>query len=377
MAKKTGSRAARKGTPRRHGKAQFPASIDKDEYTYRAAELLCEGYTAASIARKLFKDQYEKTPEYAIMWTKRLIQAGRRKYISLNSQIEKELSENQLTLRNVKATVVNDGGLRGWQTTICRAAALEIADRIYNLLASSKPSSKTLQREKTAGNPRASDTIRIANAGGPTIHKIVEYLEAVAHIPATEVDRNRLEFISLNAAGKAHAYHLSANFLAVRMAEIYDVARHRTVLPGQTKEIDSYDSNGYDLVICGAGTRVSFFTNFLERHRWTIPENFVGDIAFVPVDEYGEEVQFDEELKELIEKELMPMLSYEDLVNLAQKGKLLLAIPHHPDSSDLERDERIPAEELPSKKQVYDAICRKPLASQEVVSCVIGKSLIG
>ena len=81
-----------------------------------------------------------------------------------------------------------------------------------------------------------------------------------ARYPLFAGTESSLQFISLNAARKADAYQISANFLAVRMSEIYG-GNHIAVLPKAPKHIQKkYDEylKKIDLLISSAGTRRGF-----------------------------------------------------------------------------------------------------------------------
>jgi hypothetical protein len=233
------------------------------------------------------------------------------------------------------------------------AAAREIAQEIHSLA--------TRLQDK--------ESIVIANAGGFTLSRVVHYLAAEAIVPENP---ERLKFVSLNAARKADAYNISANFLAVRMSEIYG-GRHIAVLPlAPNRILREYEEamGNIDLLVSSAGTRRGFL--FLWHHEvhgddHRIPEEIVGDLAFIPIDRRGRRVELPTRFKDHVESELQPRPRYEELFSLAARGKVIVVCGLFPEQSS----EPSPEESPFARARVTRAILEGSLASK----CILGSSV--
>jgi len=320
-----------------------------EEEVYNVAKMLCEtGLSANGIAARLYKDEYEGKAGKAqtIMRVKHLIaRALKTGIISLRYAREDLKRQLEADCRGVKFTVVEDI-VRGGEPVYQEAARL-VAQAIDDLMRQDRP-------------------VVIANAGGLALSRMTEYLPAVARLYRGAADR--LLFISLNALRRADSYHLSSNFVAVRMASIFG-GRHLAMLKAQSTEAEIERAlDAVDLLVCGAGSPAGFLPEWLQdedsRSRaGGLPPEVVGDICLIPLDRIGRPVGLKPSTERRIQTELSPRPSYEALRKLADQDKVLvvLAVPVN-DNNEVEVELKIP---------IAEAILKPPLTKR----CVLGSSL--
>ena len=105
----------------------------------------------------------------------------------------------------------------------------------------------------------------------------------------------------VNALGGAGSYHLSANFVAIRMAAIFGGRHLAGVRPAHVDAEYRGIVDASDLLLCGAGSRRAFLNEWLvneQRRRRrpaddravALPQGAVGDVCLIPIDESGNQV---------------------------------------------------------------------------------------
>lgn len=337
----------------------------QEEIAFAVARLLCEkGWAAHTIAKQLYPKEYhskeKKDQSTAIMRVKRAMKLAIKKGILKVSppHHKKLMADLKDRYNKIEFTVVHDDPIPHApnDNPVCLEAARQIAGEIQRLFI-----------EKAPGQP-----IIVANAGGLTLSSVIHYLPAQAIVPE---EAERLKFISLNAARKADKYQVSANFLAVRMAEIYG-GNHIAALEQPPRRIEpDYEEavRKTDLLISSAGTRNSFL--FLwhkeeferEDPDHVLPEEVVGDITFIPVDGDGYRVPLSRLLKEELETKLRPRPHYEDLLSLASRGKVLVVCARLPPTQCEPGADYGPT----AKAKITRAILERGLASK----CILGASV--
>ena len=346
------------------GKDSAYQTADKENLAYEVARLVCQrGWTANTIAKNLFEDEYESKEgkSRAIMRVKRALQlAIRRGILRLNPPTHEELRERLKERYHWinQFSVVHD-----------EPDPFAPADDSPVFLVAARVISEEIQRLVTVKQGKGD--IVIANAGGLTLSGIIRHLPTEAVIPE---EAHRLRFVSLNGACRAENFEISANFLAVRMAEIYG-GTHIASLPHAPKRIDEeYEQalKNIDLLISSAGTRNSFLflwhrAGYEQDGENLIPETAVGDITFIPVEEQGNKVGLSRDFQEHVESELRPRPHYEDLLSLAHKGKVLVVCASLPrglwePGADYGPD---------AKARITKAILERGLASR----CILGTSV--
>ena len=199
--------------------------------------------------------------------------------------------------------------------------------------------------------------VTVANAGGHTVSETIKCLHRIAPSIPPE-DRTRLVFLSLNSAGRRESFDKSANFLAVRLAEIFG-ARHLAVLPPSDPGIEQEYTQRVEnihILICGAGSRHGMLAVHIREQHLDLPASVVGDFGFIALDANGRPVQS------------------------ADLQKAAVALSAQPDYAEVLRIARDPAryvlvllcgEDPQSKVDISHAILKAGLATH----CVIGLSI--
>lgn len=166
--------------------------------------------------------------------------------------------------------------------------------------------------------------IVIANAGGRTVSQMLRYLRRMAPI-LEEEHRKRLTFVSLNTAGFETKFEISANFLAVRMAEILG-GRHHAVI-AQRRCLEQYEERiaNIDLLVCGLGAKDGMLAAEFREHDMDFPEEAMGDLAFIPFGAKGQPLATQDGWSKVFDG-LNPRPSVEELSWLRNQGRILLMI---------------------------------------------------
>jgi DNA-binding transcriptional regulator LsrR (DeoR family) len=354
-------------TENQNGKTWHPTRED----AYRAALLVTGGKCAAHIAKQLYKN----SKPASLMRVARLLEfAQQTGLLSLRCPTHEHL-ERQLTDRfgrEFTFHVVNNDHVIEEENgavdedyrsdALCKHAALVVAQRIDEFL-----------RDKASHRNR----IVIATAGGVAASKVVRFLAAQKMVPE-EADTRKLLFISLNAASMPTSYGLSANTLAVRMAEIYR-ARHIALAPinpaETTREYQEAVRN-IDLLVCGAGSKHGILFQWLEKHaRIELPRGAVGDICLIPISATGDELHLGGTGPQLARKNLRPNPAYSDLQAVAARNGVIL-IPVGYQNDDLAREEEAHPGRTHSKLAITRAILQRGLARTTVLGATLAQDLL-
>jgi hypothetical protein len=320
---------------------------------YDAAKMLCErGWSANKIARELYPEVYARNKagqSWAIVRVGLLIaRAQKTGIISFRYEVGDLGARLSRHFNNVRFTVVDDAVAGG--EPVFQEAARQLAQRIDDLM-----------RREADDAP-----VVIANAGGLAVNRVTEYLATIApHYPNAA---DRLLFISLNALRRTSSYHLSANYVAVRMAQIFG-GRHLAMLnaPSAVAEYEKACETIH-LLVCGAGSRAGFLPEWLHdkdspSQASDLPTTVVGDLCLIPLDADGHQVRLGRAAERLIRDELSPRPSYEKLQQLAAEDKVLVVLAV-PDVGRL-------AEGISLKIPITQALLKPPLTRW----CVLGSSL--
>lgn len=158
----------------------------------------------------------------------------------------------------------------------------------------------------------------IANAGGQAVSETVRYLHQRNRPVLDAAMGKRLVFISLNSAGRARRFQQSSNYLAVRLAEIYEGDHIAMLGPADTSIDQEYTPlvENIDLLLCGAGGPDSLLAECAKEEGINLPSEMVGDLAFIPLDENGRRVQ-EPRLQEVIDKKLHAAPAYDEILRIA------------------------------------------------------------
>lgn len=179
----------------------------------------------------------------------------------------------------------------------------------------------------------------IANAGGRTVRDCIDCLQRLVPVPP-QIQGKKLTFLSLNAAEAHDRYDECANFLSVRMAQIYDALHFAAVRSWDTKTRNEYREKlkKIDLLISSAGAlsntdeslpnqiRAGFLADWINSKDKQLPAEAVGEIAFHLIDKWGQQVPLSNNIRTMIDKELLRAPDWNDLIRLFRRRKVLLVL---------------------------------------------------
>jgi hypothetical protein len=170
----------------------------------------------------------------------------------------------------------------------------------------------------------------IANAGGGTVLDTTSYLQRIVPIPPDIKDK-KLIFLSLNDAEIHSQFDQGANFISVRLAQIYgaDNTQHFAVagrFDDNTKAAHLAKVKAIDLLISSAGSRDGFLSDWLQRWKKKLPKDAVGDVAFHLINSEGKGIDPGKDIRTLFEDKLVRTPDWEGLMQLFNKKKVLLIL---------------------------------------------------
>ena len=337
-----------------------------DEEAYRVAELVRDGKSAKEIANLLYRHHGEK--ELGRVST--LIRhAFARKILDITPPTNPDLERALAAASAARITfhVVNNDHIAQDEASnppdtfradaVCRQAAALIAARIQKLLADS------------AHGP---GPVVVANAGGFALSRVVHFLAEQKH-PAARADASRLLFLSLNAASLPATFGLNANFLAVRMSEIYG-ARHLArspIWPEALEKEYEHALQHLDLLVCGAGSENGLLAVWLKNHAdIPLPKDACGDICLLPIKRDGTPARQPASIARRLEDALHPRPGYDQLRQLAKDDRIIYVATGY-EHEDRRRDPVAAAVTPHSKLAVTHAVLSQPLTR----TCVLGATL--
>jgi DNA-binding transcriptional regulator LsrR (DeoR family) len=302
----TGSTMERPDNVRTH----LPADSPVGDFEYKVARLAWEkGLAENSILNNL---ELDRTAENYMKIRRALQRAVSHGLLELkpprNKALESELVRTFPSLEAGQILVEVD------RAAACLAAARLIAGEIEEFLYRSEKSEMV-----------------IANAGGRTIRDTVTYLQRLTPVPPPQVKGKKLIFLSLNAAEIHSQFDQCANFLSVRLAQIYEASgtQHFAVArPFDANTQAEYQDKvkAIDLLISSAGSRDGFLSDWLKRRKWELPKQAVGDVAFHLIDSDGKWIEPEDKVKPLFENELVRAPDWQELIQLFNKKKVLLVL---------------------------------------------------
>jgi hypothetical protein len=323
-------------------RAQLPADspIGLDEY--EIARLAWEeGKAESSILEARGED---KTPANYTKIRRALQKAVRHGLLELkpprNTQLERALALKYPSLEGVHVAVD--------RAAACLAAARMVASEIEDFLYRSDRR-----------------TMVVANAGGRTVRDTITYLQRFVPAPPDVNDKDKeLIFVSLNAAEAHDQFDQCANFLTVRLAQIYDapITKHYAVvknLPPGARDSYMKTLQQIDLLISSAGDNTSgFLRDWLRDRGREWPVSAVGDVAFHVLDRRAKRAGLDEKTNQLLDGELARAPDWEDLIQLFNKKKVLLILSGH-------------------KREIAGALLESALARRCVFDARLAMDLVG
>lgn len=310
-----------------------------DEFAYQVAVLAWRnGLTANAIVRKM---DLEVTPLHLMQVKRALLRAAKLDFLVLRPPRNQDLEE-KLTRRlrercptgHLQLHVVQETHEPTTGPVFARAAevALDIIKQIAN----------TKAPQRRSGDPATEENqVIVCNAGGRTVAETTRVF--LRHPPLLDSSdqeaerlKSRLLFVAANAAYRPRHFNLSANFLAVTMAQVFD-AEHFALPREENANILLEHKrlvSRADLFICGAGSRHSgLMAQILNEINCEMPPEAVGDLAFNLLDKNGDHVpMFSEEARKLLGR-INPSLDLLCLKGIADSGRVLLIL-------DAQYDER-------------------------------------
>jgi len=283
--------------------AELPEGYPISEFDYRVAELAwCDGLSSNVIVERL---KLEKTPQNITRVRRALEKAVRHGIMELhppqNLHLESQLKEAFGQLRDVHVEVD--------RTAACLRAAKIVAAEIEAFLRG--PNRQLI----------------VANSGGRTVRDTVTCLQRLVPVAPMTKDKS-LVFISLNAAEAHDRYDECANFLSVRLAQIYEAKHFAVVKPWDEQTGNAYGEAllNIDLMISSAGGSDAFLSYWLAGRNEQVPPNAVGDVAFHLIDKLGNPVELKERNQQLLEDDLLRSPNWNDLSRLFRNQKVLLVL---------------------------------------------------
>jgi len=188
---------------------------------------------------------------------------------------------------------------------VCHRAALLVAGEVDAFLNSSRKS------------------LVVANPGGRTVKHIVDSLQRIVPVPP-DLGNKSLTFLSLNAAQQQSRFDDCANFLAVRMSQIYG-AKHLALVPHQKQPSYEKSVGEIDFIVTSVGGDGSLLSDWLVEKEFKVPEA-VGDICFHLVNHKAYPLNLDPRIAKALEDEFQPFPRWDELNQLLRDDKVLLVV---------------------------------------------------
>ena len=300
----------------REPESQIRLDYPLTEFDYRVAELAW----AKGLSSNRILDQFPlvKSPQNITRVRRALEKAVRHGLVELKPPPNKELKD-QLTQAFPAAGNID---VEIDRTAACLKAARVMADEIEAFLRGKK------------------EEMIIANAGGRTVRDCIDCLQRLVPVPPEIQEIKKLTFLSLNAAEAHDRYDECANFLSVRMAQIYNVRHFAAVQSWGTKTHNEYHDKleKIDLLISSGGALsktgessdnlagAGFLAHWIKSKGLELPAEAVGEIAFHLIDKRGKPVLPNEKIREMIEDDLLRAPDWDQLNVLFRKHKVLLVL---------------------------------------------------
>jgi len=293
----------------------LPAGYPISQFDYEVAEMAWENGLSSTSILELMK--MEKNAQNITKVRRALERAVHHGVLQLN------LPPNQTLKDQLKEAFPTAGTIDVEidRTVACLKAARIIANEIEAFLGGHK------------------EEMIIANAGGRTVRDSVDCLQRLVPVPP-QIGGKKLTFLSLNAAEAHDSYDVCANFLSVRMSQIYNALHFAAVLSWDTKTRVEYrdKSKNIDLLISSAGVLsnggegsdklvgTGFLANWFLSKGLELPAEAVGEIAFHLIDKRGQQVPLSNKIRTMIDKELLRAPDWNDLTLLFRQHKVLLVL---------------------------------------------------
>jgi hypothetical protein len=293
--------------------------IDNESLEYRVAELAFEhGLTAETIAKKLSDEGLAVNFQRV---QRAMLRARSKGILVFNPPLLNEQEERQRTLAgmfkqkdgsNPKIQVFND--------------EIKFDDHDAFYIASAAMMNSCIEHLMELGEGKQEEII-IANAGGPSLAKMVQNLGKTY---LRSLNGKRLLFLSLSAVGKPECFDWSPSYLAVRLSEIYS-ARHYA--PEDFAHADSkYQElvSRIDMLVGGIGSGVDgFLCEELRTRKRRVPPDIAGDLFYLPFHSDGTPADT-EDVRQLLE-ELHVHPTFEEFEKLrARKALRMVIVPPPP-----------------------------------------------
>jgi hypothetical protein len=285
-----------------------------------------DGLTANAIARKLFAhdgDPSTKSTNKELMQVKRALVRAHMTNVLQLVPLESEALREKLDEKVNKGGDVRLATRFHVVTDDEHTAGAPVHAKAAELVA-------TFVLEACAAS--ADEDVVICNAGGRTVSESVKAL--VRNPPVIEGGNDALRFVAGNAAYLHDYFDRSANFLSVKMAEVFGAGGHMALPKEDDRELIKLHGelvNRAALFVCGAGNcrrevgRPSLMQRYFDKNGWTMPPEAVGDLAFNLLDRHGIEVPL-EAAQAALMRDLNPTLNMSRLHEIRDNGRVLLIL---------------------------------------------------
>lgn len=342
---------------------------------YLVAGYALEGYNAATIRRKLPKDHPdlfdEMVNETTVLWLlRRAMEYG---VVRLGSPCLRERADQLHKVyldewdRSVRFTVADD--------SICFRHAISLTPFFWNVAADAVADciEQVLVARPASGEAKAARGVEplrrvvVGNTGGPAVAESIKPLIRRGIDPVfLDLHSDRLQFLSLTAAGSARQFDCHSNYLAALMGQTYRAGHFAVVSNGggeaAAREYDEALSD-LRLLIGGVGGQSGFLMNWCREHAVPVPDGMIGDVFFTPISAEGRLLRFSREAERLLAPlQLRP--TRQELTEFgARSGRRALVIATESRGGD--------GQPAPDKSVVLDQSIRAGL----VTDCVLGGNL--
>ena len=342
-------------------KANEPPDAQSEKFAFLVATYAWqEGLTANKIAREIFQDS---SPLH-LMQVKRALGRAHGTMLKLKPPVVPDLETRLDKVVNadikdkMRFYVVDDRYVGSGIPVYVKAA--EVVGG-YILEFGNKEKTYIPGKQKPA-----EDSVLICNAGGRTVAETVKALSR--NPPILKDSANDLLFVAANTAYRPTEFQLSANFLSVTMAEVFNSAHLALPMQEDKKLADDHKElvARTSLFVCSAGSchagdESGLMSKYLKDYGCKVPKNAVGDIAFNLLDENGHVVKLAEKPMRFMRK-INPSVDIETFREIVRMGNRVLLI--------------LGSDDPGTKKSIGLAVLRQRYATDVVLGARLAKLLL-
>ncbi len=288
---------------------ELPADSPVGEFEYKIASLAWE----KGLAENSILDE--------LGWKR-----SSKNYMKVRRALQKAVSQKLLVLNPPRNRVLEKKLVKAFPNLEADHIHVEV-DRAAACLAAARIIAAEIR--KFLDDPNRKEMV-IANAGGRTVRDTISCLQRIVPVPP-EIKDKKLIFLSLNDAEIHDQFDQGANFISVRLAQIYgarNTQHFAVVTPFDEKTRAEYLAKVkvIDLLITSAGSREGFLSHWLKRWGKKLSADAIGDVAFHLINSEGKGIRSEEEIQSFFESKLERAPDWEGLMQLFNKRKVLLIL---------------------------------------------------